>query len=573
MKLGTKLFGAFLVVSLFGAAVSAVGIRNASTINDANDLLYLQDLTGLSDVKEANIGLLYVGRSLRNALLAPSDALRAEAMSRVESRMKEVEANLNKARPLFVSEAAKAKFALTDQYWQAYKAGALKLGAMVKTIPLSQNSEMSGFLFGDYAKLSNALDDSMTVLAQIKEQNAKRASEETTVLYENARTLMVLLVLTAVAGGIGFGYFLARSITRQLGAEPEVAADLAKRVAEGDLTTPITLRKGDEQSVMAALQAMQASLSAVVANVRGNAESVATASAQIAQGNTDLSQRTEEQASALEETAATMEQLNSTVRNNADNAKQANQLAQNASGVASKGGAVVAQMVDTMHGINESSKRIAEIISVIDGIAFQTNILALNAAVEAARAGDQGRGFAVVASEVRTLAQRSAEAAKEIKTLITNSVEQVDKGSALVGEAGVTMEDIVRAIQRVTEMVSDISLASVEQSNGVSQVGQAVSQMDQVTQQNAALVEESAAAAESLKQQAGQLVQLVSVFKLNHRTEDGHGHARGAAVAGSSRNTSASRAAVRPSTGSRAKSAAKPAASAEPVGQQEWAEF
>ena len=527
MKLGTKLFGAFLAVSLFGAAVSAVGIRNASTINDANDLLYLQDLTGLSEVKEANIGMLYVGRALRNALLAPTDALRAEAMSRVESRLKEVEANLDKARPLFVGEAAKAKFALTDQHWQVYKAGAVKLAAMVKATALSQSGDVSGFLFGDYAKFSNSLDDSMTVLAQIKEQNAKRVSEETTTLYENARTLMLLLVLTAVAGGVGFGYFLSRSITRQLGSEPEVAADLAKQVAQGDLTTPITLRDGDEHSVMAALRTMQSSLSSVVANVRGNAESVATASAQIAQGNIDLSQRTEEQASALEQTAATMEQLSSTVRNNAENARQANQLAQNASGVASKGGAVVAQMVDTMHGINDSSKRIAEIISVIDGIAFQTNILALNAAVEAARAGDQGRGFAVVASEVRTLAQRSAEAAKEIKTLITNSVEQVDKGSSLVGEAGVTMEDIVRAIQRVTEMVAEISLASVEQSNGVSQVGQAVSQMDQVTQQNAALVEESAAAAESLKQQAGQLVQLVSVFKLNHKSGDGHRPARG----------------------------------------------
>ena len=288
MKLGTKLFGAFLVVCLLGAAVSAIGIRNASTINDAADLMYARDLTGLSEIKEANIGLLYVGRALRNALLAPTDALRAEAMNRVEFRLKEVEAHLDKARPLFVNESAKAKFAQTDQHWQVYKAAAAKLGTMVKTTALTQNAEVSGFLFGDYAKFSNSLDDAMTDLAKIKEQNAKHASEETTTIYESTRTLMLVLVAIAVASGLGFGYFLTRSITRQLGTEPEVAADLAKRVAEGDLTTPITLRDGDEHSVMAALRTMQSSLASLVANVRGNAESVATASAQIAQGNVCL---------------------------------------------------------------------------------------------------------------------------------------------------------------------------------------------------------------------------------------------------------------------------------------------
>ena len=260
---------------------------------------------------------------------------------------------------------------------------------------------------------------------------------------------------------------------------------------------------------------MQSSLAQVVGHVRGSADGVATASSQIAQGNQDLSFRTEQQASSLQQTAASMEQLGSAVLQNADNASQANQLARNASAVAVQGGEVVGQVVTTMRSINESSKRIADIISVIDGIAFQTNILALNAAVEAARAGEQGRGFAVVATEVRSLAQRSASAAKEIKTLITASVERVEQGTFLVDQAGSTMAEIVSAITRVTDIVGEISASSSQQGNGVAQVGQAVNQMDQATQQNAALVEQSAAAAESLKLQAQQLVQAVAVFKLS----------------------------------------------------------
>ncbi|MBW8829171.1 MAG: CHASE3 domain-containing protein [Burkholderiales bacterium] len=313
---------------------------------------------------------------------------------------------------------------------------------------------------------------------------------------------------------VGLGALLISSVFRQLGGEPSTAAQLADAVAKGDLTVNIDVKRGDTSSLMARLADMRNGLAGVVSEVRGNAESVAMASVQIAQGNQDLSQRTEEQASALQQTAATMDQLSSTVRHTADHARQANQLAGGASSVAAKGGDVVGQVVGTMKNINESSKKIADIIGVIDSIAFQTNILALNAAVEAARAGEQGRGFAVVASEVRNLAQRSAEAAKEIKTLITSSVEQVEQGTVLVDEAGKTMEEIVGAIKRVSDIVGEISSASVEQSSGVTQVGQAVSQMDQVTQQNAALVEESAAAAESLKQQAQHLLQAVVVFKL-----------------------------------------------------------
>ena len=326
-----------------------------------------------------------------------------------------------------------------------------------------------------------------------------------------ASLLSIVLMLAAGAMGVIVGIWMSRRITRPV----DRAVDVAQAIAEGDLTSSVQVSGRDEiAQLMKALSAMQASLVSVVGNVRSNSESVATASSQISQGANDLSARTEEQASALQQAAASMDELSSTVSQNAGNAMSANQLALGASTVAHKGGEVVSEVVETMKGINESSKRIVDIIGVIDGIAFQTNILALNAAVEAARAGDQGRGFAVVAGEVRSLAQRSAEAAKEIKSLISASVERVEYGTQLVDRAGETMTEIVNSIARVTDIMGEISVASNEQSSGVSQIGDAISQMDQATQQNAALVEESAAAAESLKEQAQQLVQVVAVFKL-----------------------------------------------------------
>jgi len=322
------------------------------------------------------------------------------------------------------------------------------------------------------------------------------------------------------------GFALGRGVTRSISEAVEAARASAVRIAQGDLTlAPPATSRDELGELMTAMAAMQASLTRVVGTVRENADSVATASVQIAQGNLDLSARTEQQASALEETAATMDELNSTVRTNAESAQQANALAQSATSVAVRGGEMVAQVVERMEGISAASRKIAEIIGVIDGIAFQTNILALNAAVEAARAGEQGRGFAVVAGEVRSLAQRSAAAAREIKGLINTSVERVEQGSALVSQTGRTVDEVVASIKHVSEIVARISAASAEQSLGVQQVGQAVSQMDQVTQQNAALVEESAAAAEGLKQQAHELVQAVALFKL------GHGAAAGGAAA------------------------------------------
>jgi methyl-accepting chemotaxis protein len=361
--------------------------------------------------------------------------------------------------------------------------------------------------FDDFTRTIDALFDfnglAMQSLVQTMDTRAQQAQQW--------QIMVLALLVLGTAGGLALAVVFVRSITGPVGE----AVDAARAVAAGDLHHAIAVRGSNELSqLMQALQDMSHSLSTLVSDVRTHADGVATASSQIAQGNQDLSSRTESQASALEETAASMEELSSTVRQNADSARQANQLAAAASTVAVRGGASVAEVVETMKGINASSRKINDIISVIDGIAFQTNILALNAAVEAARAGEQGRGFAVVASEVRALAGRSAGAAREIKALINDSVQRVENGTALVDTAGITMTEVVDSIRRVTAIVAEISSASDQQAMGVAQVGEAVTQMDQATQQNAAMVEEMAAAASSLSGQAQELVQTVSVFHL-----------------------------------------------------------
>jgi methyl-accepting chemotaxis protein len=331
---------------------------------------------------------------------------------------------------------------------------------------------------------------------------------------ESANWLMLGVLLAGLASSIAVAAAIIRSLLGQLGGEPALATRIAHQIAAGDLTVRIDVNAGDRASLLHAMRGMRDKLRVMVGDVRAGTDTIATASSQIAAGNHDLSSRTEQQASSLEETAASMEELTSTVKQNADNARQANQLAVSASSIAVKGGSVVAEVVGTMDAINTSSRKIVDIIGVIDGIAFQTNILALNAAVEAARAGEQGKGFAVVAAEVRHLAQRSAAAAKEIKKLIGDSVGKVEEGGKQVAEAGKTMDEIVASVKRVTDIMAEIAAASQEQTAGIEQVNQAITQMDQVTQQNAALVEEAAAAASSLQEQANGLSQVVSVFRL-----------------------------------------------------------
>ncbi len=404
-------------------------------------------------------------------------------------------------------------FSTFSNRWAAYRVAVSETFTRAKSGDYSGLDELRRRARVDSGKAFRELGDALDALVNFNDKAVQEAHASAVSAGQRAvATLAVLAVVVAVLL-LAFGTWMRKVLLRQFGGEPSKALEVARAVAKGNLSLPIDLVSGDSGSVMASLKEMQSSLSETVLQVRRSAEGVATASTEISLGNNDLSARTEQQASALEQTSASMEQLGSTVKQNADSAREASRLAATASAVATQGGEAVGQVVETMKGINESSKRIVDIISVIDGIAFQTNILALNAAVEAARAGEQGRGFAVVASEVRGLAQRSAKAAKEIKDLIATSVERVEQGSAQVDRTGSTMQELVASIRTLTTLIAEISHASGEQSAGVSQVGEAVSQMDRATQQNAALVEESAAAAQSLKEQAAQLVSAVSVFK------------------------------------------------------------
>jgi methyl-accepting chemotaxis protein len=394
----------------------------------------------------------------------------------------------------------------------------------------SRDGLMKAKAAGDAAEATRLLEQVYLPASKVYESMLQRildtqrkaidaAAEKIEQVAVSSRNQLALLALLVVAFGISFAWWLTAGITRPINE----AVALAECVAGGDLVdhshrNPNDYSKDEPGKLLHALSRMSSSLVRIVSDVRSGTDTIATASSQIASGNLDLSSRTEEQASSLEETASSMEELTSTVKQNAENARQANQLAASAAEVAQRGGAVVSDVVQTMASIDESSKKIVDIIGVIDGIAFQTNILALNAAVEAARAGEQGRGFAVVASEVRNLAQRSASAAKEIKQLIDDSVGKVEAGTRLVGQAGSTMDEVVASIRRVTAIVGEISNASVEQTHGIEQINLAIAQMDHVTQQNAALVEQAAAAAGSMQEQAGKLAEAVSIFKLDETT-------------------------------------------------------
>ena len=519
MKVGTRLLAAFFCVALMGAIVAGIGIFNMGKIDTMAGQMYNNELLGLSYIKEANIALIKVGRARSNFLLATTQEERSRRQADINKFIESNKSNLAKARPLFVTPAAKelfARFATVEAEYVATMRQALELAAAE---PLAQRSATLTQLLDKTRLHADELDGMLDKLSTQKEERARAAAAQASSVYETSRSFMIALVLGSVAAGLALGALITRALTRQLGGEPAYAVQIAGAIAEGDLTVDIRTASHDSSSLLFAMKTMRDKLVGIVSQVRSGTDTINTASGEIAQGNLDLSSRTEEQASSLEETASSMEQLTSAVRQNADNARQANVLAGAASDVAGKGGAAVGQVVQTMESINASSRKIVDIISVIDGIAFQTNILALNAAVEAARAGEEGRGFAVVASEVRSLAQRSASAAKEIKTLIGDSVDQVEAGAKLVHDAGKTMDEVVASVRQVADIMQEITAASAEQSAGIEQVNQAVLQMDQVTQQNAALVEEAAAAAESLQDQAQTLTELVGVFRLHAQAE------------------------------------------------------
>jgi methyl-accepting chemotaxis protein len=509
LKISTRIL---LLLSIFSAlliAIGAMGLTGIVRSNEALHTVYVDRTLPMETLSNVLVIQLRSRQLVGDSLLDPTEETYAKNSASIEANIAEISKLWDGYMATQLTPEEKVLATAVMEARSAYVQQGLKPAiASLKANDWAETSRINVEVLAPlYAKLRASLEP----LVKLQVSEAKKEYENGVTRYETFRLVATASIVLGLALAWIFGLTLLRSLSRSLNN----AVDVAHAVAKGDLTQAITPQGKDEVAqLLTALDAMTKSLVSVVSNVRQGSEGVATASAEIAQGNNDLSARTEQQASALEQTAASMEELGSTVRQNADSARTANQLAVSASTIAVQGGNVVGQVVETMRDINASSRKISDIISVIDGIAFQTNILALNAAVEAARAGEQGRGFAVVASEVRSLAGRSADAAKEIKGLINASVERVEHGTSLVDQAGATMTEVVSSIKRVTDIMGEISAASNEQALGVAQVGEAVTQMDQATQQNAALVEEMAAAASSLKSQAQELVQAVAVFQL-----------------------------------------------------------
>jgi methyl-accepting chemotaxis protein len=511
LRVATKLGLAFTVLLLLSACIGISAIIGLAAVNGTANSLSTDWMPSMRVVQDIKSQVARI-RTREFQYIISNDQSEMDKYDKVITTDLE---DLAKMQVQFVklAESAEEKKLYQDflGMWDQYLEQDKKIRAAMRA---GDEDGAKALIRGESNKLIVALRgqiDKLVVLYGDGGNAAAAAGEQT---YLTARHWIIgLLVLSIVLGAVA-AVTITRWLTRTLGGEPAYAVEIAGRIAAGELSMPIATRTDDQRSLLFAMGKMRDSLAAIVGEVRSGTDTITMAAAEIAAGNDDLSARTEQQASSLEETAASMEELTSTVRQNSANAQAANDLALNASTIAQKGNVVVARVVETMGNINGSSRKIADIISVIDSIAFQTNILALNAAVEAARAGEQGRGFAVVASEVRNLAHRSATAAKEIKVLISDSVEQVDAGSKLVGEAGATMNEVLSSVRQVTEIMTEISAASREQSAGIEQVNQAITEMDQVTQQNSTLVEEATVASRSMQDQAQALQELVAVFQL-----------------------------------------------------------
>ncbi len=568
LKVGTRLGLGFGVVVLLLISIALLGATRMGQLDDATVLLSKDRIPKVISVMEMDSAVEAIAKTCYALLLAPDEAFANKQLTEMAASRKTITDNLGKLESSIKSEKGKE---ILKEMTTAQGVYFANLDSAVKLVADGKKQEAFSFILGKVRDSRIAFGGQIDKLNEYQDKMMDESAKESDQAYHSGLNFLAELAALATLLAVVIGWWLTRSVTRPLNE----AVEVAQRVAAGDLTSTVEVKSKDETGMLLqALKDMNESLKKIVSEVRASTDSISTGTQEIATGNADLSQRTEEQASSLEETAASMEELTSTVKQNAENARQANQLAAGASDVAVKGGAVVGQVVTTMSLINESSKKIVDIISVIDGIAFQTNILALNAAVEAARAGEQGRGFAVVATEVRTLAQRSAAAAKEIKSLIDDSVHKVEDGTRLVDQAGKTMDEVVNSVKRVTDIMAEISAASQEQSAGIAQVNQAVTQMDEVTQQNAALVEEAAAAAESLQEQSSNLVQAVAIFKLAQGDERIMAPVRKAEkLGGERRSLGRAKNVARIAGKAEPKAAHKPAALAKTGTDGDWEEF
>jgi len=514
MKVGVRLGLGFALVLVLLVMVTVVGILRMAQIQNRLDHVVNVNNVVTRLVVDMRNNVSERVTSLRTLTLMTDPADMEPELNRFKEQTAKYDALQGKLAAKFSEEATAEEKSLLNQVKEA-EGAAMPAIAKASALYLANNAmDATRVMVKEIRPAQKKWLDALDQLGKLEDKLNAQTQADAQAAFASARNFMLVLLALAVAMGIVAATVITRGLLKQLGGEPGYTAKIAGSIAEGDLSIAIDTKSSDRGSLLTEMKQMRNSLVDIVSQVRRGTHTITTASREIAAGNTDLSSRTELQASSLEKTASAMEELTSTVKQNADNAREANHLAATASDVARKGGEVVSQVVGTMGEINSSASKIADIIGVIDGIAFQTNILALNAAVEAARAGEQGRGFAVVASEVRNLAQRSAAAAKEIKQLIGDSVEKIGRGSKLVGQAGETMDEVVASVKRVTDIMSDIASASAEQSAGIEQVNLSIIEMDGMTQQNAALVEQAAAAFQSLQDQAAELQRVVSIFKL-----------------------------------------------------------